>query len=259
VFVPSAVILNKLVQVMTYGGKVMKVNGTTGNSVKLASEVSRKFGWPNVSTAAVYNPYALEGQKTSAFEMTEQLEWNPPDWLVIPVGSGNNLAGHWAGFSDFNELGFTNKSPRIAAVQAAGCAPFTEAVQKGLKVSEVKAWENPETIAGGVRDEYPYDVELALPSLRESRGVSVNVTDKEIIETMKVLGAQEGIYTEPTGAVAAAGLKHLVESRTIDKADVVVVMLTGSGLKDPASLNKQFPEPPVIDAEINQATRYLAQ
>ncbi|TMP99370.1 MAG: threonine synthase [Thaumarchaeota archaeon] len=257
VFVPSSAVPSKLLQVTTYGGKVIKVNGTTGNSVKLAADATRKFGWPNVSTAAVYNPYALEGQKTSAYEMVEQLDWKTPDWLVIPVGSGNNLAGHWAGFSDFDELGFTNRRPKIAAVQAAGCAPFTEAVEKGSKPSEVQAWENPETIAGGVRDEFPYDVELALPALRESKGVAVNVTDSEIIETMKGLGADEGIYSEPTGAVAAAGLKHLVASRTIDKDELVVVMVTGSGLKDPGSLSRQFPEPPVIDADINQATKYL--
>ncbi len=259
VFVPPTAVPNKLVQVMTYGGRIVKVNGTTGNSVKLASDTTKRYGWPNVSTAAVYNPYALEGQKTSAFEMVEQLNWKVPDWLVIPVGSGNNLAGHWAGFSDLIELGFTKRRPRIAAVQAAGCAPFTEAVEKGSRPSEVKAWENPETIAGGVRDEFPYDVELALPALRESKGVAVNVTDSEIIEAMKRLGADEGIYSEPTGAVATAGLNHLVASRTIDRDELVVIMVTGSGLKDPSSLGREYPEPPVIEADIDQATKYLRQ
>lgn len=257
VFVPSNAPSTKLIQSLSFGAKVVRVNGTTGNSVDMAREVGRKKGWVNVSTAATYNPYAMEGQKTAAYEIMEQLGWKAPDWLIVPVGSGNGLAGQWAGFKDFVEMGFIDKLPRIGAVQAAGCAPFTDAVEKGLEPSEVRAWEKPDTIAGGVRDEYPYDVELALPAFRESRGAAVKVTDREIVSTMKMLGRDEGIFSEPTGAVAAAGVRRLVESKAIDSDETVVAMVTGSGLKDPSVLSKEFPEPPVVDPDVDEILKLL--
>jgi threonine synthase len=259
VFIPSTAAENKLIQTLAYGAKIVKINGVTGNAVKMADEVSRRRGWPNVSTAAAYNPYALEGQKTAAYEIAEQLGWKAPDWVVIPFGSGNALAGQWAGFTDFFQLGLIRDRPRIAAVQAEGCAPFSDAVRRGLNISEVKPWENPQTIAGGVRDEYPYDIELALPAFRESNGSTVTVSDKEIVETMRLLSRDEGLFVEPTGAVASAGLKHFVEEKTIDKDETVVAMLTGSGLKDPGFLGKELPRPPVVDADISEVMKLVAR
>jgi threonine synthase len=126
-----------------------------------------------------------------------------------------------------------------------------------LNSSEVEPWENPETIAGGVRDEYPYDIELALPAFRESKGSTVTVSDKEIIETMRLLSQDEGVFVEPTGAVASAGLEHLVEEKTIDKDETVVAMLTGSGLKDPGYLGKELPRPPIVDADSSEVLKLL--
>jgi threonine synthase len=222
----------------------------------MAKKVSERTGWPNVSTAATFNPYALQGQKTGAYEIVEQLGWNVPDWVVVPVGSGNCLAGQWAGFKDLLNLGLIGKTPRLAAVQSTGCAPFTDAVRRGLQAAEVKPWENPSTIAGGVNDDYPFDVEFALPAIRESGGAAVSVTDEEIMETVRTLG-REGAFVEPTGAVATAGIKHLADEKIVDNNETIVTLLTGSGLKDPHYLAKLLPKPPVIDPDIEAAIPML--
>jgi threonine synthase len=257
VFVPSSAAENKLLQCASYGARVIKVNGIAGTSNEMAGKVAARNRWPNVSTAATYNPYSLEGQKTVAYEIAEQTNWNTPDWLVIPVGSGNNLAGEWAGFTDLTELGFIGKKPRIAAVQAEGCAPFADAVRRNLSTSEVKSWENPDTVAAGVRDEFPYDLEFALPALRESRGCAVTVSDREIVDAERSLARDEGIYVEPTGAVATAGLKNLIDDKLIDRDESVVVMLTGSGLKDPSAMAKELPQPLVVDPDLEKILQLL--
>jgi threonine synthase len=233
VYVPADAAGNKLIQSMAYGAEVVKVSGGTTGAVEVADRVSKERGWPNLSTAAVYNPYSLQGQKTGAFEIAEELGWVSPDWVVLPVGSGNVLAGEWAGFCDLLQLGLVDRRPKLAAVQAAGCAPFADAIRGGLEAKDVKPWRNPETIAGGVRDEYPYDLELAMPALRESGGTAVKVTDQEILQAMRSLARDEGLFVEPTGAVATAGLRRLVEEGEIDGDETVVALLTGSGLKDP--------------------------
>jgi threonine synthase len=255
VFVPPTAAENKLIQSMAYGAKVVKVKGVQGNSDRMASKVAQKNGWPNVSTAATFNPYAMQGQKTAAYEILEQLGWEVPDWIVLPVGSGNCLAGQWAGFNDFSRIGLIKKKPKLAAVQSTGCAPFTDAVRNHLNVSEVKPWKNPNTIAGGVRDEYPHDLQLALPSLRESSGAAVSVTDQEILETVRLLARDEGMFVEATGAVTTAGLKHLVEEKIIDKDETVVAMLTGSGLKDPQHIGSILEKPRVIDPSIDSVAQ----
>jgi threonine synthase len=247
VFVPSDAATNKLTQSIAYGARVTRVTGGVAGTDVAAGMVAKQKGWPNLSTAATYNPYALQGQKTGAYEIAEQLGWRAPDWVVLPVGSGNVLAGQWEGFKDLLGLGMIDRMPRLAAVQAAGCAPFTDAFRRGLSVSEVKPWKDPQTIAGGVRDEYPFDVEVALPALRESGGTAVAVADQEILEAMGSIARLEGIFVEPTGAVATAGLKRLKEEKAIDNDDVIVAMLTGSGLKDPQHLGGTMPEPPIIE------------
>jgi threonine synthase len=255
VFVPAEAPMNKLAQSMAYGARVTKVKGGVAGTDVVAGMVGKQKGWPNLSTATTFNPYALQGQKTGAYEIVEQLGWRAPDWVVLPVGSGNVLAGQWEGFKDLQHLGLIDRVPRLAAVQAAGCAPFTDAFRRGLSAAEVKPWENSQTIAGGVRDEYPFDVELALPALRESGGTAVTVTDREILEVMGSIARSEGIFVEPTGAVAPAGLKRLKEENAINKDDVVVAMLTGSGLKDPQHLGKMVPEPLIIEPTAEAVAR----
>jgi threonine synthase len=257
VFVPSDAPTNKLIQSMAYGAKVTRVKGGVAGTDLMAGMVGKRRGWPNLSTAATYNPYALQGQKTGAYEIAEQLGWKVPDWVVLPVGSGNVLAGQWAGFGDLLELGLIDRRPKLAAVQAAGCAPFADAFRRRLAPSEVKPWGHPDTIAGGVRDEYPFDVELALPALRESGGTAVTVTDQEIMDTAGYLARKEGVFVEPTGAVATAGLRQLVEDRAIDEDEVVVTMLTGSGLKDPQHIGSKMPEPPTVEPGEEAVTRLL--
>jgi threonine synthase len=235
VFVPASVDLGKLSQIVIYGGKVVRVDGTIDDCSSLAKAASEKYGWINVTTNTQTNPYSTQGSKTTAFEICLQLGWKAPDWFVVPFGGGGNLYGHWLGFMEFQTLNLIDSLPHLAAIQAAGCAPFVNAFKEQKTPQDVQIWRNAATIASGLRDPYPYDVELALPAIYKSGGVAEAVTDDEILEAEMMLASTEGIFAEPSAAASIAGLKRLVDSGIVKRKDLIVCEVTGSGLKDTES------------------------
>ena len=185
------------------------------------------------------NVYGIEGYKTIAYELCEQLEWEPPDYVVMPVGYGDGITGVWKGFKEFFELEFIDSLPKMVAVEVIG--PLTKALKNGLDYPEELDYK--ETIAFSIGTTItPYQ---SIHTIRESTGLATTVSDAEIINAQKTLG-KKGLYTEPASAVAFAGVTSLIDEGKIGTNDKTVVVLTSSGLKDPVSAKRVLPDVPVV-------------
>jgi threonine synthase len=245
----------KLVQIRTYGGKVVRVRGVEKGAdptVTLLKETVKRYGWYPCPGMGPFNPYQVEGSKTIAFEIVEQMKWKVPDWVVLPMGCGCLLTGVWKGFRDLRELGLVDGYPKIAGVQSTGNAPIVRAFRDGRNPSQIEAWEKPNTIAGGIADPYPWDGDGALTAIRTTKGVATAVPDEDILEAELHMASTEGIFAEPTGVTSLAGYIDLVETGTISRDDNVVVLLTGNGLKDVSATARLFGKTPTISPTIGE-------
>ncbi len=250
VIAPASAPAGKLLQMQLCGARVVRVAEDSFERLfLLAEQASAEFGWHSLSTAARASPFNIVGGRTIAAELVEQAPGL--DWVVSPVGGGGLLGGVWQGFKDALQLRPGLRLPRMAAVQPSGCAPFVRAVEQGWHAAQALAnpWQEVDTIAGGLADDIPFDAHVALPAVRESGGVAVAVSDDEIRQAQHLLARDEGLFIEPSGAVSAAGLLKLIKEGRIRSGETACCLLTGSGLKDPASVG-DVPQPPVIAAEI---------
>lgn len=212
VFVPHNAPEEKLYQAAVCGARVVRVStGSSSVIMGLVEEACRTVRCMHLSTAGSVNPFTVEGSKTIAYEIFEQSGRMMPEAIFVPVGGGGLLGGLWGGLCDLHEMGLIPSLPRCIGVQAAGCAPLVMAVERGMSPSEIMAtpWEDPRTIAGGIADDILFDAHRALAAIRESGGTAVAVADGEILEAMRLLASGEGIFAEPSGAVALAGLMKL--------------------------------------------------
>jgi threonine synthase len=235
VFVPRTAPEEKMLQAQMYGAQVFRIDHTSPAEIfDLLLWACREFGWYLVSTAAIYNPFTLEGAKTIAYEIAEQTAFSLPDWLIVPVGGGGTIGSLWRGFLDLRSLGLVDRLPRMVGVQAAGCAPFVEAIQRGCTPKEALArrWPQIDTIAGAIADDVVFDAHVALPAVRESGGTAVAVADEDTLAMQAALAAAEGIFVEPAGATPLAAVKTLVAEGHIRREHRVLCLLTGNGLKD---------------------------
>lgn len=227
VFAPSYASEAKLIQSLAYGATVYAVEGTRKETYETARESYQTFGWYYCGFQT--NPYAVEGLKSLAYELCEQLQWNPPDRIVFPVGSSGNLVGCWKGLKELYQLGWIQSLSSLACIQSEGCAPIAAAYKKGaINIIPV---EKPRTVAEGLMISHPLKGKLALQALSETKGLAEMVTDDEILKAGKLLARSEGLFVEPSTAVSIAGVMKLVESSLVSKDETVVCMLTGSGLK----------------------------
>ncbi len=210
--------LGKLAQAKMYGAEILAIKGNFDEALNMVREVGQESGIALVNSV---NPYRLEGQKTIAFEMIEQLD-KVPDVLALPVGNAGNISAAWKGFSEYAHKNGTSR-PSLLGVQAAGAAPIVN--------NEIV--ENPETIATAIRIGNPASWDLALKALDESNGTIMAATDEEILEAYQLLASKEGIFAEPASCASIAGIKKQVENGMFKKGATVVAILTGNGLKDP--------------------------
>lgn len=225
--VPADVPIGKLIQSVAYGARVLPINGTYDQVFDIITEACEKFGWYNCNPGV--NPFRIEGKKTISYEICEQLHWNCPDKLIVPIGNGCLLAGIWRGWKEFSELGFVSGNPTIVGIQAEGSAPLVKAFKEGKEKVEPVI---PNTLAGGIAVGNPRNATKAMRALKESAGVAETVSDKEIMDAQKDLAKLAGVFAEPAGAAPIAGLKKLVDQGRIERSDVVVCVITGTGLKD---------------------------
>lgn len=248
IFVPQNAPRAKLAQILLYGAKVLQVQGTYDEAFDLCCQAAEKWGWYNRSTAI--NPYLGEGKKTGALEICEQLDWHVPDYVFVAVGDGCILQGTWKGFKDFYEIGLIDKLPKLIGVQAEGSAPLFKAWQKGAKRCEPLV---PHTVADSISVGVPRDQVKALLAVRESGGQFVAASDEDILTAVSVLAQKAGVFAEPAGATALAGLMKLVDSGSCGSQDRVVVMVTGHGLKDIDGVMQAVSQKPVTVENTLQA------
>jgi threonine synthase len=237
VLIPQGkVATGKLAGAIAYGAKVLQIDGSFDDALTMVVDISNKHPICLVNSI---NPYRIEGQKTSAFEICETLG-NAPDVLCIPVGNAGNITAYWAGFKQFHEIKST-QLPVVLGVQAEGSAPLV----LGHPV------ENPETIATAIRIGKPARGEQAIEAAEQSGGSITAVSDAEIIEMQKVLAALEGIWVEPASVAGLAGLYKQIQKGTFDPTGkTVVAVCTGHGMKDPDIITKGFSHPQIINPDI---------
>ncbi|NOJ27317.1 MAG: threonine synthase [Nitrososphaera sp.] len=255
IFAPSDIEHVKIAQALSYGAEFVAVEGTYDDANRIAAIIgeSKGYGIVNINM----RPYYVEGSKTLAYEVAEQLGWQVPDRLIIPVGSGAMLNAICKGFEELHALGFVDsvKHLKIIAAQPHGCAPIVDAFKRGG--DEVIPVEKPDTIAKSLAIGDPGDGMYVLKRLRQYNGLAEEVNDGEIVNGILLLSKTEGIFTEPAGGVSVAVMKKLVEQGEIQKDEKVVCYVTGNGLKTTEAiigvlpkLNVVKPDAAVISAMI---------
>lgn len=255
VIVSPSVRRERIVQIALYGAVVLRVKGTSGDRLGLCLSAVDRFGWYNGNSP--YNPYGPYGAKTISYEIFRQGGRAGFDWIISPVGFGCNIVGNWKGFDDLLRLGLIDRLPRFAAVQTEGSPSLVRAFEQGL----AEAVPGPqETIAGGLSQVVTLNSVLALKALRETGGAAVAVSDQELLSSIPRLAREAGIYAEPSGVAAVAGLDRLVESGTIRKSDRVLLLISGSGLKDPLSASAvNVPELLEIEPSLDAMEEFIEQ
>jgi threonine synthase len=231
IFVPARAPQAKITQLLIYGANVLLVDGTYDDACDLSLEATRRYGWYNRNTG--YNPVCLEGKKTAALELWEDFGRDVPDAVFVPVGDGCIVGGIGKGFSDLLKMGLISRLPRLYGCQAEGSSVLSKAVN-GKFVAEPDA----STVADSISVGYPRAASQALRAVGGSGGSWVVVSDDEILAAQVRLARYSGVFGEPAASCAAAGLFSAVERGLVRKDERVVVMITGSGLKDVAGAMK---------------------
>lgn len=240
IFVPKAAPRAKIAQLLTFGAEVLAVEGTYDQAFDLCLEATRRFGWYNRNTG--FNPYTREGKKTVSFEILEQLGWQVPDLIVVPVGDGNILTGVWKGFAEAQKIGLVDRTPRLLAVQAEGSASIVKALQGDGVIRPVSG----DTVADSISVSLPRDGDAAVQAVRASGGFGITVPDQAILDAILEVARGAGVFAEPAAATAWAGLKAAAKQGLLRPEWTVVSLNTGNGLKDVASAMKVAGEPRVI-------------
>ena len=251
VLVPEGTPIGKLAQTLSYGARIIQVRGTYSDCARLAVQMSEKYGF---YLAGDY-VFRLEGQKSQAYEIAEQLGWKAPDYVVCPVGCGTNLSAIWKGFKELQKLDLISNLPKLIAVQPEGCNVVVKAFNS--KSKKIQDLEKPSTICSAVAAGSPLDGKKVIKALTESRGTALQVSDEEVLEVEQVMAKEEAIFVEPSGALPMAAIRNLTQKGFFKKDDVVVCVATGNGLKDPKSAVKMIPDPPTIDTNLKEIDNYL--
>jgi threonine synthase len=229
VFLPRDVKVPFIRECQLYGAGVTLVDGVITDAARAAQAAGASLGWYDVST--LKEPYRIEGKKTMAYELAEQMDWQWPDWIVYPTGGGTGMVGMWKAFAELEEIGWMprGRRPRMISVQAEGCAPIVRAFARGT--ANADPWENAATVADGLRVPRAIGDFLILRAIRESGGTAIAVSDREMIDGMLTIGRTEGLSAAPEGGATLAAVQHLVAAGTIQPSESVVLFNTGGALK----------------------------
>jgi threonine synthase len=229
VFMPKDVKVPFIRECELYGAEVHLVDGLITDAGRIAAERGKPLGWYDVST--LKEPYRIEGKKTMAYEVGEQLGWDFPDWIIYPTGGGTGMVGMWKAFEEMERIGWkpAGSRPKMVSVQAQHCAPIVKAFEEGAERSEM--WTGARTIADGLRVPKAIGDFLVLRAVRESGGTALAVSDADMVAGMREMGAEEGISAAPEGGAALHALRLLIDAGRIGSDDTVVVFNTGGALK----------------------------
>jgi len=247
VLIPKgAIALGKLAQALIHGAQVIAIDGNFDEALKLVREISEKYPIQLVNSI---NPYRIEGQKTGAFEICDQLGGVAPDFHAIPVGNAGNITAYWKGYKEYKTKGKIKTLPKMLGFQAEGAAPIV----RGRPI------EKPETIATAIRIGNPASWEKAVRARDESGGLIDMVSDKEIIDAYKLLADKEGVFVEPASSASVAGILKLNKLGYFKKAKnfKIVCILTGHGLKDPDRAIKTIKEPKIVPPNLKSILKCI--
>ncbi|MBC8252526.1 MAG: threonine synthase [Ardenticatenia bacterium] len=229
IFVPEAAPPAKIAQLLVFGSTVMLVKGSYDEAFELCLLAAQEYGWYNRNTA--YNPYMTEGKKTASLEICEQLGWQAPDRIFVSVGDGCIIGGLHKGIKDLRALGWIDRTPRLMGVQAEGSAYMYQAWAKGEDVL-TKPPITAHTIADSISAGLPRDRLKAMAAVQETDGAYIQVSDQEILAAIPALARGCGVFAEPAGAAAYAGLVKAIAEGLVGADERIVVLVTGNGLKD---------------------------
>jgi threonine synthase len=235
IFVPESAPPAKIAQLLVFGSTVILVQGTYDDAFELCLQVAGEYGWYNRNTA--YNPYMTEGKKTASYEICEQLGWHAPDAIFVSVGDGCIIGGLQKGLKDLLALGWIQKMPRLYGVQSAGSDFMVQAWESGEDVL-TKAPIAANTVADSISAGLPRDRLKAMAAVKETGGSYIRVSDDAILAAIPPLARASGVFAEPAGAASFAGLIAAVEQGLVGSDERIVVLNTGSGLKDIANAMK---------------------
>lgn len=248
IFAPYDLEYAKIAQALAYGGKFVAVDGTYDDANRVASVIgdSKGIGIVNINM----RPYYVEGSKTLAYEVAEQLNWKVPDYLIIPVGSGAMLNAICKGFEELNEIGLIEdvSNLKIIAAQPHGCSPVVDAFKSNS--DEIFPVEKPDTIAKSLAIGDPGDGIYVLKRLKQYHGFAESATNQEIIAGILKLSKTEGIFTEPAGGVSVAVMQKLLDEGKIDRDSNIVCYITGNGLKSIEAITEILPKPSIIKPDV---------
>ena len=264
VFIPSGEIAyGKLSQTLAYGAKVLQIRGNFDDAMRLIQETCRRL---NMYMLNSINPWRIEGQKTIAFELMQQMGWKGPDWIALPAGNLGNTSAIGKALLELKGFGLIKRIPKIAAIQSEGANPFYKMWKSGAsKLVEV---EHPDTLASAIKIGNPVSWKKAFKAIKSSNGTVEQVSDQEILDAKAVIDSS-GIGCEPASAASLAGIKKLRDGGTIKRAEKVVCILTGNILKDPITtvnyhtnkldkIKPSYMNPPIeVSCDINKIIKVL--
>ena len=250
IFAPSDIEMAKIAQALSYGANYIAVDGTYDDANRIAAQIgdSKGIGIVNINMRSYY----VEGSKTLAYEVAEQLDWQVPDQLIVPVGSGAMLNAICKGFEELESVSLIENvsNMHMIAAQPHGCAPIVDAFKKNN--TDVIPVEHPDTVAKSLAIGDPGDGRYVLKRLQQYNGFAEDTNDREILDAILLLAKTEGIFTEPAGGVSVSILKKMVEQGKIDPNDKVVCYVTGNGLKATEAIMEVLEKPTVMKADVGE-------
>ena len=248
IFAPSDIENAKIAQALSYGANYISVDGTYDDANRIAAQIgdSKGIGIVNINMRSYY----VEGSKTLAYEVAEQLDWQVPDQLIVPTGSGAMLNAICKGFEELETVSLIQKvsEMHMNCAQARGCAPIVDAFKDNN--TDVVPVENPDTVAKSLAIGDPGDGRYVLQRLKQYNGIAQESNNKEILDAILLLARTEGIFTEPAGGVSVAVVKKMVEDGKIDKDETTVCYVTGNGLKATEAIMNVLPRPQVMQPDV---------
>ncbi len=251
VLVPEKAPLAKLTQIIMYGAQIVPVKGTYDDAFDLSVKATEKFGWYNRNTA--FNPLTIEGKKSVAFELFNQIGQTVPDRIFVPVGDGVIISGVYKGFEDLLELGYIDKMPIVVAVQSSGSDNLVRNV-----FSETTEFRSSNTLADSISVDIPRNFFMAKQFLQKYRGEVLVVEDGDILEASKQLSANTGLFSEPAAATAFAGYLHYRKNNRLAVQSKNIVLLTGSGLKDLKAVQQIIAIPKAIHPDLSELQNLIS-
>jgi len=253
VMIPHDLEQGKVLGSLIFGPTMVRIRGNYDDVNRLCTEIADKYGWAIVNVNL--RPYYTEGAKTFGFEIAEQMGWQLPQHTVVPTAGGTILPKVYKAYKEFIELGLVqDNSPKIYSAQAAGCDPVVKAIHKGSDIIEP---QKPNTIAKSIAIGNPADGYYVYQTIKNSGGWGESVTDREIIDAIKLLARTEGIWTEPAGGTTLAVTLKLLAQGRIPKDESIVVSITGNGLKTLETVQNDLTPPPVIEAKLSEFDKLL--